>query len=357
MDDALYDTSLTLYAVTESTTPLGSLLNCDLNSLNTNALKLRDHLSSGRARYEDEEEQEKIGGLRDCTWSHLRQDDRSTHGILVTLLYDKITYRFIFYVKPTSSSSTTRAGSRRQKAPSAAPPSASSLPLLFIKASTSLTARFLAFLTIHFQAPTIMPLKLPASHLPVTLSSYIASLVSAHATVANDYALQAFLQDTIGATKLTISITSAEIAKHLRTIDVDVPHETLFQLIEQGRNDAAHENFLEALRHHVHQRTGLLLPLTAAQQHQSAVTASGNEPDSTAPEPPLKLTRISNSAFALGSEGRLKFSTKAVAAVDAVAGLPSGPQENIVRRANLQLLEGLLDAAAAVSKGTNDGDN
>ena len=337
MDDALYDTSLTLYAITESTPPLNALLTANQASLNTNALKLLDHLSTGRARYEDEEEHEKIGGLRDCTWTLLQHDEDSAHGLVVSLLYDKITYRFILYA--ASQPAKNRRG--KQASPT-------TLPLLLIKASTSLMTRFLAFLTLHFQSPTITPLKLPPTHLPGTLSSYIASLLTAHTHIAEDYALQAFYQDTVGTIKLTVSITTPEIAKSLRTIEVDVPPETLFQLItstttsstEQTPSTANTSNFLTALRTHIHQRTGLILPFDN--------TTTLVDDDSTAPQP-LLLSRLSNNAFALSSEGRLKFSSKAVRAVDAIPGLPGG-DENVVRKANLQILEGLLDVAVGLGE-------
>lgn len=350
MDDVLYDTSLTLYTITEGTKALNALLEADQDALDLKALNLQDHLSHGRARYEDEEEHEKIGGLRDCTWKLLHHEDQPAHGVIVSLLYDKITYRFIFLAVQGNSN-------KRRKDNTVNP-----LPLLLIKASTSVTTRFLNFLSIHFQAPVVQALKLPPPHLASTLSSYITSLVAAHRPIAVDYALQAFLQDTIGSVKLTITVTSAEIAKSLRTIDVDIPTETLSQLIRDGASDPAQaadstaspkpERFLANLQHHIHERTGLVLPLTADPESLAAQSTDAEPP----PEAPLKLTRISTTAFALSSDpaGRLKLAMRSVQAVEVVPGLDSGREGNVVRRANGELLRGLLAAARAAAESQGD---
>lgn len=349
MDDELYDTSLTLYAINAPHRALRVLLCVDQEDLDVEAEKLHRHLSTGRAQYEFEEEHEKIGALQACTWTCLRRDDRTAHGLIASLLYDRVTYRFIFHSDSESTLTT-----RRQKG--AAP-----LCLLLAKAPTSLTNRFLAFLESRFQMPILAPFKLPDSHLSTSFSAYLSRLVSAHNYVADDYALQGFLQDTLGNTKLTISITSSEIAKHLRTIDIDLPPETLYQLVERARNASSNtartagldtDEILGALKHHIHQRTGLLLPLTQSTTNSANSSPGGSSSNSSSeeadaePKPPFKLTRISNAAFALGAEGRLKFSMRPVHAMDTVPGLPSGNEDNVVRRANTMLLAGLCSAAS-----------
>lgn len=330
MDDALYDTSLTVYAVTEPSPPLLSLLSASTTRLNDHAHTLRDHLSAGRVAYEREEEQEKIGGLRECTFTVLRQNEAAPHGVAISLLYDKITYKFLLYGNTASHSKTRRRGRGNASEPS--------LPLLLIKASSSVTARFLAFLEQQFNSPAVIPLKLSAAHLPTTLNDYVSELVRAHQPIAADHALLDYLRDTVGALKLTISVTHAEAAKSLRTIDLDIPPETLFQLVTEP---GAASNFLEVLHKHLHVRTGLLLPLAPQPAAPEADAAAASD---TETEAPLKLSRISNAAFALSSEGRLKLSAKAVQAVDAIPGLGSG-DENVVRIANQALLNGLVEAA------------
>ena len=338
MDDVLYDTSLTVYAITESTRALLSLLSASTARLNDHAQTLREYLSTGRVAYEREEEQEKIGGLRECTFAVLRHDDAEPHGVAISLLYDKIAYKFLLYRDTAGHSRASDGRGRRGKA------SENSLPLLLIKASSSVTARFLAFLEQHFNSPAVVPLKLPAAHLPTALNDYVTELVRAHQPIAADHALLDYLRDTLGALKLTISVTDAKAAKDLRTIDVDVPAETLYQLVADS---SAAPRFLEVLHKHIHARTGLLLPLAPQPTAVSKVDTAEGEADA---EAPLKLSRISNAAFALSCEGRLKLSAKAVQAVEAIPGLGSG-EDNVVRTANQALLHGLVEAALKLGEG------
>ncbi|ETN43424.1 uncharacterized protein HMPREF1541_02583 [Cyphellophora europaea CBS 101466] len=335
MDGILYDTSYTAYAVPQATPALFALLSASPSRLSDHANTLREHLSADRAAYEDEEEREKIGGLRDCKFAPLQRHEAEPQGVAITLFYDKLSYKFVLY---RGTPSPTKARSRR-----AGHKKDESLPLLLIKATSSLTARFLAYLSLHFHVPTIAPLKLPVGYLADVLDVYVDGLVDAHRPVASDYALLDFFRDTVGAMKLTISLTDAEIAKSLRTIDVDVPPETLYQLVVESE---AGTSFLEALHKHLHARTGLLLPLAPTYPVRRSQDNDNLEQDKT--EPPLKLSRIGNAAFALSSEGRLKFSSKSMQAVDAVPGIDSG-EHNVVRKANQDLLDSLIREALSMA--------
>jgi hypothetical protein len=334
MDDILYDTSLTIYALPQPTPPLTALLSASPARLNDHAETLRDHLSAGRIAYEREEERAKIGGLRDCTCALLREEEEAEpYGVAINLLYDKVSYRVVFY--GDEAPLIKAKGKRKRRTPD------HPTPLLLIKASSSITSRFLTFLETHFHAPPVLPLRLPASYLPTTLRQYITDLVTAHAAISADHALLDFLRDTVGVLKLTISITHAEAAKSLRTIDIDIPPETLYQLVADGPPNQS-GGFLGSLHKHLHARTGLLLPLVPDSAPDGA--AIGAEKENEAEEVPLKLSRLSCAAFALSSEGRIKLSAKAVQAVDAIPGLGSG-QENVVRMANRTMLRGLIDVA------------
>lgn len=339
MNDILYETSLTAYALPDPTPPLIALLSASTARLSDQARTLRDHLSTGRVAYEREEEQEKIGGLRECSFTLLRQDDAVPYGIAVTLLYDKISYKFLLYGDAAPSSRTTSKGKQRQPE--------QSISLLLVKASSSVTARFFSFLDTHFQAPPVIPLKLPAAHLPTALNAYINALVASHQTISADHALLDFLRDTIGILKLTISITNAEVAKSLRSIDIDIPPETLYQFVTDTESEAQ-SGFLSSLYKHLRARTGLLLPLVPPPPgpRRSAGAADPPQPEE---DPPLKLYRLSCAAFALSSEGRLKLSARSVQLVDAIPGLGSG-EENVVRRANLGLLRGLVEEATKLGE-------
>ncbi len=328
MDERLYDTSFTLYAVTDSSLPYQSLLQANQSTLNVHASRLREYLNL-RPKYEDDEEKENIGGLRDCTWIAFRnppQVRRHADVISVVLNYDRAIYKFILYSNTSTASPGTKVG----------------MPLLLAKAPAVVTRRFLSFTVETFHV-TIHPLKLPNNCLASTISVYIARLYSSFETVSGATSMLSLLKDTIGNVKLSISVNpgsanGADIAQHLRTMDLDVPAETLYQLLTLPPPPAfareyKHCGFLLSLQHHIHQRTGLILPLLPN-------SSTGDDVS----EPPLKLSRIASASFALSAEGRLKFSSKTFEALETVPGLDSG-DENVVKKANAQLLEAIVSEA------------
>lgn len=328
MDDRLYDTSLTLYSVTNSSLSYRNLLQANESALNARGAGLREHLSI-RPKYEDDEEREKIGGLRDCSWTafhspHHCQPDAD--AITIVLTYDRAIYKFVL----CSNASIARPGTKVD------------MPLLLVKASAAVARRFLSFLTETFHV-TVNSLKLPNAFLASTVSAYISTLYSSFRSVSDTTSTLSLLKDTVGSLKLSIfvnpgSANGAEIAQHLRNMDIDVPAETLYQLLSSSPAPAfargfQQYDFLLSLQHHIHQRTGLILPILP-----------NNSTSDDTNEPPLKLSRISNTSFALSTEGRVKFSSKAYEALETAPGLDSG-DGNIVRRANTQLLEAIVAEA------------
>jgi Kinetochore complex Sim4 subunit Fta1 len=328
MDDGLYDTSFTLYTVTDTSLPYRNLLQSHQGALHARATRLREHLSC-RPKYEDEEEKEKIGGLRDCTWLAIRNPQRRSgdaDGVAVILTYDKAIYKFMLF----SNASTARTGTTVE------------IPLLLAKASATNARLFVSFLAENFHV-TINPLKLPPDFVSSTISSYVSQLHSAFKSVSDTTSMVSLLKDTMANLKLSVtanigSANGADIAQHLRTIDIDVPAETLYQLFDSApsqpqTNGSTQPIFLSSLQHHIHQRTGLILPLLLKD-----ATADATD------EPPLKLSRVASLSFALSTEGRLKFNSRAIEAVEAIPGLESG-ENNVVRKANAQLLEALVTEA------------
>ena len=73
MNDTLYDTSYTLYSISEPSPAYRDLLNADQHRRNSQAAQLRSFLGANRPQYEREEEAEKIGGLRDVKCICLRK--------------------------------------------------------------------------------------------------------------------------------------------------------------------------------------------------------------------------------------------------------------------------------------------
>jgi hypothetical protein len=253
------------------------------------------------------------------------------------LVYDKITYKCLFYSTEPPNSNARAKGKRKQG--QADPPY-----LLLVKASAAITTRFFGWLTEQFEAATVMitlNFRSP-NFLPLVMGGYVASIVAAHSAIADEHSLLEFLRDTVGTMKLNVAVSDIEAEKSLKSIDLDVPPETLFQLCSPN---SPRDSFMDGLRRHVHARTGLLLPFSDS--------PDAEDESSEKSEPPFKLSRVSCGALALSGQGRIKFSKKAVNAVDAVPGLGSGP-ENIVRLANQDLLERLMLEAKERVKDVND---
>jgi hypothetical protein len=370
MDERLYDASFTLFAVQNTTFAYRNLCKDPPQKLTSNASRLQNQLSV-RPKYEDEEERAKIGGLRDCKWAsyhHPNSTRKEAAGNALVLTYDRAVYKFILC-------SNTNTLSARVV----------DLPLILVKASAGLTKRVLDFLRTEFQIE-IFPLKIPPTLLAFSISTYISSLYSAFSETDSTSTLS-LLRETIGTLRLTVSISSgaeggAEIAQHLRSIDIDVPAETLYQLLDTetaSSNATRNPSFLESLQHHIHQKTGLILPLIPkfSQKIPPTNSSSSTNPnpilnqnpnpntnrarnpsspsqtnppnpitnnDEPPPTPLLRLTRLSNLSFALSTEGRLKFAHRAVDAVEGIPGLESG-EGNVVRKANGMLLGALIAEA------------
>ena len=402
MNDTLYDTSFTLYAVSDASPQYQKLPECYEADLNVHAEALRQYLDTKRPRYESEEEREKIGGLRACRWTVIKRyagqkrkrgreddsddldptttaEDAPIEGVTITLTYDKATYKFILYAASDSRDQTAKSQpSKRRRKPQ---PKPNGLPLLLTKSNASLTRHILTFLTTTFSITTT-PLKLPPHCLQQTLQTYITSLWTSLRSTSNTHSTQSLLRDTIGTLKITIATNTAhakgpDIAKGLKSIDVDVPSETLYQLLLPPLNNdaattttsshassraardvtatttAAAAAFLVRLRDHVRLRTGLILPLPpAVRGGGEKMVGSGDGDDGQEAmemelERPLKVSRISTAAFALSAEGRLKMSLKAVEAVEGLGRLGAG-EGNVVRVVNGALMEGVVRQALGV---------
>jgi hypothetical protein len=353
MDDRLYNTSQTLSSITSTSPPFRNLLTSHPHVLNTRALLFRKHLSQVPL-WQASEEHEKVGGLVGCVWetyhhpiptATLAADEEGrarkgdADGIIVTLDYERVSYRFWLLsngsvdavhgiLAPEGGLQDKNAKKRTlpwaRTGPNAGKGRDASdrdLPLLLSKASASVSKRFATYLEEAFGV-IVTPLRVDSNWLARRLEAYVGGL-SDHLhdiSMQSNIAELGLLKDTIGTLKLTVSVTESEVAKSLRTIDIDVPSQTLHQLLQSSAADAQSPNssstisdsanstpdpsatFLSALQHHIENRTGLILPLTGS----PATLNSG----------PLRLTRISCSAFALSTEGRIKFSSKAVEALD-----------------------------------------
>ncbi|RMZ79887.1 hypothetical protein DV738_g2946, partial [Chaetothyriales sp. CBS 135597] len=341
MDDSLYATSFSLYSLSLPTPPrLRSLLSADDATLKSHSKHFYDSLisSSQRPVYELEEEKARLGSLRSCNITQLPLQ----HGVVLAIAYDRVVYKSIFYSCHTSPQI--------------------SIPLLLVKATSSITRRLFLYFTEFFHLSSDPePLKLPASIMLSVVQNYIVSLRTGLDAVEENESILSLLRDIIGILKITITVNGgsaegAAIVKNLRTIDVGINSETLYQLLEQSipnrpgpkskrRGQAPRITFLNSLQHHIRDRTGIILPIVPDDTEDAQ--ASNTDDALHADRAPLRVTRVQSTAFAIGMEGRLKFSSRPVDMMDAVPGLTSG-DENVVRAANRDLLATIVNEAMGI---------
>ena len=328
----LYDVSWTLHRLqwpSLSNRPY-SLLSSSRNRVNR-AKQLRDFLHIDVTGEEaDNTFDEKAGAIQECSWDLLEASDREEgailldnegvriteelgSGILINLTYDTATYKMILY-GPTPSQ-PSKSTTSNQPTPM--------LPLLLAKTPVPLSKRLFTFLLDTFDI-RISPLKLPQSLLHSTPESYIEMLY--RYTMSMSIARRSvFLKGSLKDIKITISF-SAPISPHLRTIDVEIPADTVCNLIEASMSSKT--SFMQVLAVHLEHHTGMHLPLPANKDRQTEEV-----------EPCIRITKFVCHAFALSGDGRFKIVERAYSAAE-VENLGS-----VVREANVMVLSSLLAEA------------
>jgi hypothetical protein len=328
----LYDISWTLHRLqwpSLSNRPY-SLLSNSRNRANR-AKQLLDFLHIDATGEEaDNTFDEKVGAIRKCSWDLLEAADREEDaivvdgegrrvteelgsGIVINLTYDTATYRVILY-GPTPSQSSSPAVSNQQT---------STLPLLLTKTPIPLTKRLFTFLLDTFDI-CIRPVKLPQSVLHSTLESYIEILYR-YTTSMSLARRSAFLASALKDIKITFSF-NGPVTPHLRTIDTDIPADTVCNLVEASVSSKT--SFMQVLAVHLEHHTGIQLPLYA--------DGDGGSRDL---EQLIRISKIVCHAFALSGDGRFKIVEKARSAAE-VENLGS-----VIREANEMVLASLLSEA------------
>ncbi|KAK5063090.1 hypothetical protein LTR84_005166 [Exophiala bonariae] len=425
MDDSLYDTSWILYTIPSLSTPLNSLLapppsssqSTTFSALDQHAKILHNSLiDRQRPRYEDEEEKEKLGGLRACTWTRLSggtrreartrpivkqkrkreemtDDDKINleQGLLVSLVYDKTTYKFAIFAaaQPETSTKRPRFSAFRPPAPRTTETKPDNQGIVLAKASPSAFKAFQSYLSDMFAIKEINALKLPPQFLQSTIAKYISTIHTGLSRTTSERQLPLDIKAVLGMMKISISF-SAPIAPSLKMLDVEVPSETILAAIsridpdkraenhdrhEPEQQENATETVLDVLKQSIYERTGLKLPLSQdekpkdpdpADQTEDNVeptpadataipttapaTTDDNKPEPE-PEPPMRISRILSAAFAISSEGRLKLALKAAETCDSEgegnhdnedSTLQPNSGANVVRVANEALLKAVL---------------
>ena len=273
---------------------------------------------------------EKAGMIQACSWDLLEAADREEgaillddegrrvteelgSGIVINLTYDMATYRVILYGPEPSQPSSSAASQQPQ----------SILPLLLTKTPIPLTKRIVTFLLDTFDI-RISPLKLPQLLLHQTLESYLDILYRYTSPLSLARRI-AFLKNALKDVKMTLSF-STPITPHLRTLELDIPAETVCNLIEASISGKT--SFMLEMAVHLEHHTGMHLPLPANKDTQSDDI-----------EKLIRISKMVCHAFALSGDGRFKIVEKAHRAAKV---------ENLghaVREANEMLLASLLAEA------------
>lgn len=288
---------------------------------------------------------EKVGVIRGCTWRVIEevgdkdQDEEDGErdgrgrafggggagevgsGIVITLTYDTVVYRVILYGPSPSHSQASGSASAVSRYQHQTP----TLPLLLTRTPIPLTKRLLTFLLDTFDI-RISALKLPQSLLYSTLESYIQILYR-NSTTMSSARRSGFLKSVLNDIKISLSF-SAPITPHLRTLDFDIPPETVCNLIEESV--ASKSSFMQALAVHLEHHTGMQLPAPADKDSES---------ESGGVEQLIRISKFICHAFALSGDGRFKIVEKARSAAE-VENLG-----HVVREANEMVLAALLEEA------------
>lgn len=348
----LYDVSWTLHRLqwpNLSNRPQ-SLLSNSRNRINR-ARQLQDFLHVDVTGPEAEITfDEKAGAIRKCDWDLLEAADREQgavlldargrpvaeeevgSGIMVTLTYDAATYSVILCGPAASSQASSSALSDElHQSPS------NLLPLLLTKTPMPLTKRIFTFLLDTFDI-LISPLKLPASLLDRTLESYIDTLCK-HASHLSTARRDGFLNIVLRDIKITFSF-GAPVAPSLRTLDADIPANTVCNLIQESLSTKT--SFMRVLAIHLLQHTGLRLPMLANSGGVGDGGDGGDDGDdgeAVRVDQIIRISKIVTQAFAMSGDGRFKLVEKARIAAE------SENMGGIVREANVEVLSALLEEA------------
>ena len=265
------------------------------------------------------------GPLKDCVLSRLLNEhlwsneaeldpeaysEADTAGLLVTLSYDKATYKAILL-------RTKEEGSGIEDS------NFTKLPLLLLRMPVSLRQMVLEFFSKTFDT-NILPLSLPSNDISRLLERYLASLWD---QAPLNTALIRSIRDLV----LTFGVAQP-IAPALRTMDARLESNTVIQFLERAgvpSQDAL--PFLSALGGYLRAQTGLKL--------SDAFTATKGQSDA-----PARLSKIACAAFVLSEDGRLKLvDPKTIA-----GGSDDGMKEDIVeaiRKADGEVVAALIREA------------
>lgn len=274
MDDSVYDTSWTLYHISSESAKYAGLLSTDPDSILSAATGLWKYVEDAISHNEDETD--KTGATVSCAGMTYGAET----GVRIELIYEKVRYKYLF-LNPSLVSAIQH----------------HSFPLLLAKSDPVHTRHVTEYMRQTFDVE-LSPLKLSGAFLEEALQRYLDTLLDdpSSDSIGGD---GQFVQSILGNLKITVTF-SAPVSPHLKTLDLDVPAESIASLLLRRHDGGdASKTLWDLLAGLVESRTGLRLqPINRRE--------AGEEP------PVMRLSKLSCAAFALGADGRLKLARRAV---------------------------------------------
>lgn len=282
--------------------------------------------SSQKTELVDElnDDRDKTGQLRECTITKIHSDtvqSRRVLGLLIELRHQKTTHQVVLLARRAQT--------------------AGKFPVVAVlcKSSQVNLRRVKAWLEKEFFLPQSFALELSSEMLAKVCSQYITQLATLEAGEDDFDALRmATVKQVVGTLKVTITF-SAGVAADLKSIDLDLPSETIDVLLKKVKSsEDAGSAFLEEFQAAIRQKTGLRLPVNGR-----TVRAGNSDDESTnIAEPPMKISKITCAAFAISIDGRIKFASRPILSAEAIGYL-----KNIVTKGHLQCLRTIVEEAEA----------
>lgn len=270
------------------------------------------------------DDRDKTGQLRECTITKIHSDtvqSRRVLGLLIELRHQKTTHQVVLLARRAQTAG---------KCPVVA---------VLCRSSQVNLRRVKAWLEEEFSLPQSFALELSPEILAEICSQYITQLATLEAGEDDSNALRmATIKQVVGTLKVTITF-SAGVAAGLKSVDLDLPSETIDVLLKKVKSsEDAGVAFLDELQDAIHQKTSLRLPLNGK------IVNAGNSDDglTNISEPPMKISKITCAAFAISIDGRIKFASRPILSAEAI-GYPM----NIVTKGHLQCLRTIVEKAEA----------
>jgi hypothetical protein len=277
--------------------------------------------------------------------------DRQERGLIISLLYDKTTYKFVVYTTTNRPASNANKRGRQDPPPRVLRAATSSTnieteaAILLSKSSPSALKCLLNYLSDTFAVTADAgPLRFPSTLVQSTLEIYLSTICTVsleHLTgdPRENLVLKHTLLGTVNTVKVCLAF-SAPVAPNLKSLEVTVSPQMVIEsfrraepgkkgpedalrrgrapLSEQiGEDDHQKTPFMGMLALWVWGQTGLHLPV--GDERKTDVSKPASEDNLALTEPPMRLSRISNAAYAMSCDGRLKFVSRALGAAEALA--------------------------------------